>query len=51
VSQVVPDADLHETVRALAAQTATAPRDVLVRTKAKALRRAGVDPATGTLDL
>jgi enoyl-CoA hydratase len=51
VSQVVPTDSLHAAARALAEQTATAPRDVLVRTKAKALRRAGVDPATGTLDL
>ncbi|HZN15260.1 MAG TPA: enoyl-CoA hydratase/isomerase family protein [Acidimicrobiales bacterium] len=51
VSRVVPADELRDTVAALAAQTATAPRDVLLRTKAKALRRAGVDPSTGTLDL
>jgi enoyl-CoA hydratase len=51
VSQVVAPDDLRTVVAALAAQTATAPRDVLMRTKAKALTRAGVDPATGTLDL
>ncbi len=51
VSQVVPPDDLATAAGALAAQTATAPREVLVRIKAKALRRAGVDPGTPTLDL
>jgi enoyl-CoA hydratase/carnithine racemase len=51
VSQVVPADSLSDVVLALAQQTATAPREVLLRTKAKALRRAGVDPATPTLDL
>lgn len=53
VSQVVAPEELHGAAAALAAQTATAPRDVLLRTKAKALRRAGVDPGTtsATLDL
>jgi len=51
VSQVVaPDALLGVALE-LATRTATAPRDVLLRTKAKALTRAGVDPATGTLEL
>jgi enoyl-CoA hydratase len=35
----------------VAAEVAAAPRDVLVRTKAKALARAGIDPGTRTLDL
>ena len=51
VSHVVPPDDLNATAMALAVQTATAPREVLLRTKAKALRRAGVDPATATLEL
>ena len=33
------------------ARICVAQRDVLVRTKAKALRRAGVDPTRATLDL
>ena len=45
---VAPDAVVAEAV-ALAARIAVAPRDVLVRTKAKAIRRAGV--AGATLDL
>jgi enoyl-CoA hydratase len=51
VSQVVEPADLRDAVAALAAQTATAPRDMLQSTKTKALRRAGVDPGAATLDL
>lgn len=51
VSRVVPDADLPAAAGALAAEIAAAPRDTLVRTKAKALRRAGIDSATRTLDL
>jgi enoyl-CoA hydratase/carnithine racemase len=35
----------------LAAEIAAAPRDVLVRTKAKAIARSGIDAGTRTLDL
>ena len=51
VSEVVDSDALRDRVAALAAQTATAPRQVLLSTKAKALRRAGVDPDAKTLDL
>jgi enoyl-CoA hydratase len=51
VSRVLPPDELLAAALELAAATATAPRDVLVRTKAKALRRMGVDPASGTLEL
>jgi enoyl-CoA hydratase len=50
VSRVVPPAELMETARQFAAQIARAPRDVLVRTKAKATRRAGI-VGDRTLDL
>jgi enoyl-CoA hydratase len=36
---------------AVAARTALAPRELLADTKAKVLRRAGIDPASATLDL
>lgn len=50
VSSVVPPGDLAAETARVATQVARAPRDVLLRTKAKAIRRAGV--ATGpTLDL
>jgi enoyl-CoA hydratase len=51
VSRVVEPNDLRTTVAALAAQTATAPREMLMDTKRKALRRAGIDPDAQTLDL
>ena len=50
VSAVVPVADLPAETERFAAQIARAPRDVLLRTKAKAVRRSGVT-AGGTLDL
>ena len=50
VSAVVPAADLPAETGRFAAQIARAPRDVLLRTKAKAIRRAGVT-AGATLDL
>ena len=49
VSRVVKPGDVLDAARELALQAARAPRDVLVRTKAKAVRRAGV--AGATLDL
>jgi enoyl-CoA hydratase len=51
VSRVVPDADLGAAVAELAAQIAQGPREFLVRTKAKAIARSGIDPTTATLDL
>jgi len=51
VSAVVLPDDLGDEVRRMVAQICVARRDVLVRTKAKALRRAGFDPSTSTLDL
>lgn len=51
VSDVVaPDQLMGRAVR-MVEQVCVAPRDVLVRTKAKALRRAGFDPANPTLAL
>lgn len=50
VSAVVPAADLAAEAGRFAAQIARAPRDVLLRTKAKAARRSGVT-AGATLDL
>jgi enoyl-CoA hydratase len=50
VSQVVPGDQLAHTAAAVAAQIARVPRELLLRTKAKALRRAGIAVA-GTLDL
>jgi enoyl-CoA hydratase len=49
VSSVVPPAELPAEAARFAAHIARAPRDVLMRTKAKAVRRAGV--AGTTLDL
>ncbi len=45
-----PDA-LRDATETLAAKVCAMPREILVRTKAKALRRAGFDGATPTLDL
>jgi len=49
VSSVVPAGQALGAARELAAHVVRAPRDVLLRTKAKAVRRAGV--AGATLDL
>jgi enoyl-CoA hydratase len=51
VTEVVDTADLPVAVEALIARICVAPREVLMRLKAKALRRAGVDPSRETLDL
>ena len=50
VSSVVEPDEVLPTALAIAERTAEAPRDVLVRTKAKALRRAAIE-VEGTLDL
>jgi len=50
VSAVVEPAEVLPTALAIAERTAEAPREVLVRTKAKALRRAQIQ-VEGTLDL
>jgi enoyl-CoA hydratase len=51
VSQVVPPGDLAATAAATASSIARAPREVLLRTKAKVLRRAGVMVGDSTLAL
>ena len=51
VGEVVAPAELLIRAAAIAERIAEAPRELLVRTKAKALRRAGYAPATPTLDL
>ena len=50
VSEVVPEGELAERAAVVAAAIAAAPREVLLRTKAKILRRSGV-VAGATLDL
>jgi len=50
VAAVVPAAELTDAARTVAAEIAAAPRDVLLRMKAKILRRAGIDVGA-TLDL
>ncbi len=51
LTAVVEPTSLLDEAMALAERVALAPRDTLRRTKAKALRRAGLSPGTGTLDL
>lgn len=51
VNAVVPHDELPVAVGRMAADIAAAPREFLVRTKAKALARAGIDAGTRTLDL
>jgi len=51
VSDVVEPKNLMTATVRLVEQVCIAPRGVLLRTKAKALRRAGVDPSRPTLDL
>jgi enoyl-CoA hydratase len=51
VSDVVEPKNLMKATVRLVEQVCIAPRDGLLRTKAKALRRAGVDPLRPTLDL
>jgi enoyl-CoA hydratase len=51
VTRVVAAADLDEATAELAESIARAPREFLVRTKAKAVARAGIGPETRTLDL
>ena len=51
VSAVVPAAEVVATAEAMAHEVAQAPRDILMRTKAKAIRRAGYDPGAATLDI
>jgi enoyl-CoA hydratase len=50
VSRVVPEADLPAAAAETAVQIARVPRHLLQRTKAKVLRRAGIEPGA-TLDL
>jgi enoyl-CoA hydratase/carnithine racemase len=51
VSAVVEPESLADAAVQLASRVAEAPRSSLARTKAKALRRAGLAPGTPTLDL
>ncbi len=51
VGEVVPPAALTDAARATVGRIVAAPRDVLTRLKAKALRRAGYAPGTRTLEL
>ena len=51
VERVVEPDELMKATDELVARVTVAPRDVLLRTKAKALRRAGFTPGTPTLDL
>lgn len=51
VGEIVEPDQLMERAVRMVGQVCVAPRDVLVRTKAKALRRAGFDPAHPTLAL
>ncbi len=51
LSEVVEPGDLQAEIDRRVAMITTAPRDVLLRTKAKALRRAGYSPSSNTLDL
>jgi enoyl-CoA hydratase len=51
VGEVVPPEVLMDATNAAVTRIVAAPRDVLLRTKAKALRRAGFDRDTGTLQL
>ncbi len=51
VSDVVEPERLLDQAMETIERICVAPRDVLVRTKAKALRRSGVDPSSPTLDI
>lgn len=51
VSAVVPDGEVVAAASAMAHEIAKAPRDILMRTKAKALARSGIDPSSLTLEL
>jgi enoyl-CoA hydratase/carnithine racemase len=51
VSRVVADSELFATAVAVATEIARAPRQVLLRTKAKVLARLDLAPGTPTLDL
>ena len=51
VGEVVPPEGLVAATQATVARIVAAPRDVLMRTKAKALRRAGYAAGTATLEL
>jgi len=51
VSQVVPADQLVRATNALARTIASAPREILMRTKAKIIAAAGIDPKLLTLDI
>ncbi|WP_040685823.1 enoyl-CoA hydratase/isomerase family protein [Nocardia vinacea] len=49
VAEVVPAAELMDIVGRLARDIARGPREALIRTKAKAVRRMGIDVGMATL--
>ncbi|HTN80263.1 MAG TPA: enoyl-CoA hydratase/isomerase family protein [Acidimicrobiales bacterium] len=51
VNRVVPEERLLDEAASVAAEIALAPRDVLMRTKAKIIAAAGIDPDATTLEL
>ena len=51
VTEVTDPGGLTERARALARQVSRAPRDVLLRNKAKFTTRSAISPGTPTLDL
>lgn len=51
VGEVVEPHELMDASARTVERVCQAPRDVVIRTKAKALRRSGFDPASATLDL
>ncbi len=51
VGEVVQPDEIGEAVHRAVERVCVAPREILVRTKAKILRRAGVDPSSPTLDI
>jgi hypothetical protein len=51
VSAVVPPVQLASSVDAIVDRIRRAPREFLVRSKAKAIARADIPPTTPTLDL
>ena len=51
VNRVAAGDEVVHAARAVAAEVALAPRDVLLRAKAKIIAAAGIDPAARTLDL
>ena len=51
VSKVVPDGEVVAVAEAMAHEVTQAPRDILMRTKRKAIARSGYDPTAATLQI